>query len=164
MSESEPADALQFVQLDENDSGAISELDDAFEGNGWSQIQITDSLSASGGVAYGLKSGGKLVAFSLYSTVLNEADLLNIGVASGERRRGLGSRLLEGGLRALAAHGTTSVHLEVRDSNAAARSLYARFGFEETGRRRDYYPGLDGREDAILMSLPWLDAELSPGM
>jgi ribosomal-protein-alanine N-acetyltransferase len=41
------------------------------------------------------------------------------------------------------------VHLEVRPSNATARTLYRSLGFRETGRRPRYY----GDEDALLMTL-----------
>jgi ribosomal-protein-alanine N-acetyltransferase len=40
------------------------------------------------------------------------------------------------------------VFLEVRESNAAARTLYENAGFEQTGRRRSYYTS--PLEDAIL--------------
>jgi ribosomal-protein-alanine N-acetyltransferase len=43
--------------------------------------------------------------------------------------------------------------LEVRPSNAAARTLYASFGFKEVGRRPGYYD--DTKEDAILLALEW---------
>ncbi len=39
--------------------------------------------------------------------------------------------------------------LEVRSSNAAARALYGRFGFDEAGVRKDYYR--DMGEDAVIM-------------
>jgi ribosomal-protein-alanine N-acetyltransferase len=40
--------------------------------------------------------------------------------------------------------------LTVRASNDAAIALYAKYGFEEVGRRRNYYE--DPREDALLMT------------
>jgi ribosomal-protein-alanine N-acetyltransferase len=40
------------------------------------------------------------------------------------------------------------VFLEVRESNAAARALYANAGFEQTSRRKSYYA--NPLEDAIL--------------
>jgi ribosomal-protein-alanine N-acetyltransferase len=42
-----------------------------------------------------------------------------------------------------------AVFLEVRESNAAARALYARFGFREGGRRRGYYR--KPVEDALVL-------------
>jgi ribosomal-protein-alanine N-acetyltransferase len=41
----------------------------------------------------------------------------------------------------------------VRPSNVPGRALYAGNGFAEVGVRRDYYPGRNGREDAIVLSL-----------
>jgi ribosomal-protein-alanine N-acetyltransferase len=42
------------------------------------------------------------------------------------------------------------VTLEVRVSNTAAQQLYAKYGFNQVGLRRDYYT--DNREDAVIMS------------
>ena len=44
-------------------------------------------------------------------------------------------------------------YLEVRPSNAAGVRLYERFGFKQLGVRRDYYPAVTGREDALFMGL-----------
>ncbi len=46
---------------------------------------------------------------------------------------------------------------EVRDSNTAAFKLYERYGFNEIGRRRDYYPAVGGREDAVVMACTLVD-------
>ena len=41
--------------------------------------------------------------------------------------------------------------LEVRESNAPARSLYEKFGFIKVGERKNYYS--DPTENAVLMTL-----------
>jgi ribosomal-protein-alanine N-acetyltransferase len=41
----------------------------------------------------------------------------------------------------------------VRESNRPARRLYRQIGFVEVGQRRDYYPAIGGREDALLLTL-----------
>jgi ribosomal-protein-alanine N-acetyltransferase len=43
--------------------------------------------------------------------------------------------------------------LEVRPSNKAAIGLYESMGFNEFSVRKDYYPAINGREDAVLMGL-----------
>ena len=43
--------------------------------------------------------------------------------------------------------------LEVRSGNLVALSLYESVGFSRIGLRRDYYPSLLGREDAVVMGL-----------
>ena len=78
-----------------------------------------------------------------------EAEILRIAVLAEMRRQGVGRMLLGALLSAIADACPLGVYLEVRASNVAARRLYAREGFVETGRRRDYYQ--EPREDAILM-------------
>ncbi|MFB6267074.1 MAG: ribosomal protein S18-alanine N-acetyltransferase [Halodesulfurarchaeum sp.] len=62
---------------------------------------------------------------------------------------GRGSALLERALALLRSAEVGEVRLEVRPSNEAARALYRRYGFERSGRRRNYYP--DG-EDALILA------------
>ena len=45
------------------------------------------------------------------------------------------------------------IYLEVRPSNAAGLRLYERFGFKQLGVRKDYYPAMTGREDALFLGL-----------
>jgi len=80
-----------------------------------------------------------------------EWELENIVVAPTSRRNGLGKRLLDALLAAAKKANSTAVFLEVRESNAAARTLYETAGFEQTGRRKGYYTGPS--EDAVLYRL-----------
>ena len=75
-------------------------------------------------------------------------EIENIAVAGRARRRGLGARLLGELLVRARAAGAREVFLEVRESNRAARALYERWAFVESGRRKSYYH--DPVEDAVL--------------
>jgi ribosomal-protein-alanine N-acetyltransferase len=79
-----------------------------------------------------------------------EWELENIVVAPAVRRMGIGRQLMD----ALVVQGRqtngTAIFLEVRESNTAARGLYERLGFMETGRRKAYYA--NPSEDAVLYS------------
>jgi ribosomal-protein-alanine N-acetyltransferase len=81
----------------------------------------------------------------------DEGEILNLAVAEGGRRRGLGRALVEAMIAALSERGVRQVFLEVRESNAAARALYATFGFKDVGRRKAYYRR--PVEDAIVLRL-----------
>jgi ribosomal-protein-alanine N-acetyltransferase len=80
-----------------------------------------------------------------------EWELENIVVAHAVRRKGIGKRLLGALLAAAKETNSASVFLEVRESNAAARTLYEAGGFEPTGRRQSYYA--NPSEDAVLYRL-----------
>jgi [ribosomal protein S18]-alanine N-acetyltransferase len=90
----------------------------------------------------------RVQGFLIANQIGPEWELENIVVAAGARRRGLASALLGHFLDVVKRQGGGSVFLEVRASNAAARALYAKYGFAETGRRRHYYQHPD--EDAVL--------------
>jgi ribosomal-protein-alanine acetyltransferase len=95
-----------------------------------------------------------LIAFLVANHLGSEWELENIVVESTFRRKGVGTRLLnELFTRARGTH-SADVFLEVRESNQAARALYAKWGFEQDGCRRGYYT--NPPEDAILYrrSLP----------
>jgi len=90
----------------------------------------------------------RILGFLVAHHLAPEWELENIVVASPARRKGLGKRLLDALLTAVRKTNSTSVFLEVRDSNAAARTLYEKAGFAQSGRRKAYYT--DPAEDAVL--------------
>ena len=81
--------------------------------------------------------------------VADEVHITNIAVRPDRRRRGLGRMLLGGILDEARQRRIRQVVLEVRPSNAEARTLYESFGFRVVGRRRGYY--YDTGEDALIM-------------
>ena len=96
---------------------------------------------------------GRAVGFLLSSFVLDEAQLLLIGVSPDWQGVGVGGQLLKELISRSQDQGQKLIYLEVRSGNERAIRLYRSLGFIDIGVRRDYYPGLVGREDAIVMSL-----------
>jgi ribosomal-protein-alanine N-acetyltransferase len=94
---------------------------------------------------------GALAGYALVTMVAGEGEILNLAVAPAAHRRGFGRRLLDAALDLLRAAGTTSVFLEVRQSNRAAIELYTKAGFQTVSIRRDYYR--NPIEHAVTMSL-----------
>jgi ribosomal-protein-alanine N-acetyltransferase len=92
-----------------------------------------------------------ILGFLVAHHLAPEWELENIVVAPSSRRQGLGKQLLQALLATARETDSESVFLEVRESNAAARSLYEKAGFELTGRRKSYYKG--PLEDAVLYRL-----------
>lgn len=135
------------------DAPQLARLEALVEASPWSEKNFLDSLNA-GHLGFILEKEGLIAAWAVVMTVLDEAELLIIGVRPDMQRQGLGSKLLSFVLRELRGR-TVLMNLEVRAGNLPAIGLYKRFGFLQTGIRRGYYPGENGsgREDALLMSL-----------
>jgi ribosomal-protein-alanine N-acetyltransferase len=79
----------------------------------------------------------------------NEWEIENLAIRGSARRRGLGSRLLGEFLNLVRDQGGSEIYLEVRESNRAARKLYEKWAFVESGVRRSYYH--DPPEDALVL-------------
>lgn len=92
---------------------------------------------------------GGVSGFLVARRAADEAEILDLGVRGDERRRGVGRALVGEALAGLAGDGVRAVFLEVRESNAPARALYAGFGFDAVGRRPRYYRR--PVEDAIVL-------------
>ena len=80
-----------------------------------------------------------LLGFILSRRAADEAEVLTIVVDPAQRRQGLGLKLLEANIALLTRYGAKTLFLEVGETNAAARKLYAKLGFAEVGRRQGYY-------------------------
>lgn len=119
----------------------------------WTRGNFVDSLAAGYLARLACDAQGQCIGYFVAMFGAGEMHLLNLTVMPPLQRQGLGKALL----RRLCAEGRLLgagiVWLEVRESNLAARRLYATFGFSEVGLRRAYYP-LDAgrREDAVVMS------------
>ena len=80
-----------------------------------------------------------------------EWEIENIVVAESIRRRGFGMRLVGELLELARDQSAEKIFLEVRESNLAARRLYEKWAFVESGRRKGYYQAPE--EDAVIYQL-----------
>src|SRR5664279_3221173 len=133
------------------DVDAVLEIGRAAFGDPWSRSAFVD-LIGDPRVAYLVADvAGDVRGYIVAWYVLDEGEIGNLAVHDSARRQGIGARLLDGAIAAVRASDVDSLYLEVRDSNAAARALYASRGFAEVGRRRDYYRR--PKEDALVLRL-----------
>jgi len=101
------------------------------------------------------EQGMELVGYAIISTSMDvgEGHILNLCVRPESQGIGIGRYMLEHILSVIHHYGCHLILLEVRPSNQAAIMLYRSFGFEQIGRRKEYYPSPGGREDALVFAL-----------
>jgi len=92
----------------------------------------------------------QVCGYSVASYAADIAELESVAVSETARRSGLGRALCERVMQWARERGAKSMQLEVRESNAAALSLYRRLGFVEQGKRPKYYK--EPIEAAVLMA------------
>ena len=117
----------------------------------WSLNGFLQELENPVSQLWALMSDTVLLGFLCFWTVREEMQVLDLAVHPTHRGRGHGSYLLTKMIDLAFSLGISRIWLEVRLSGRAARRLYEKFGFVESGRRANYYT--DPTEDAIVMSL-----------
>ena len=133
------------------DVDAVLAIEQAVQAYPWTRGNFTDAL-ANGYVCRLDEVDGGIRGYAVLRPVLDEAELLSIGVATAHQRKGLGRAMLLEMLDLACERNMLKVFLEVRASNAAALALYRSSGFDKIGVRRGYYKNASGSEDAITMA------------
>mgnify|MGYP003397451754 FL=1 len=84
----------------------------------------------------------------MYRIVLDEAEIITIGVNPEMRRQGIASAMIGIIEKNIKNQGVKKIFLEVAANNIPGQKLYENHGFNRVGLRPKYYDGID----AILMS------------
>ena len=146
--------------LTREDLDTVLRIEQTAYSHPWTRGNFEDSL-ASGYRLQGLVSDGQVRGYCVAMEGVQEVHLLNITVAPDFQRQGLACCLLDDLTQWSRTRGAQWLWLEVRQSNARALQVYARYGFRQVGVRKNYYPVRAGREDAVVMSLS-LNAPTDP--
>jgi len=117
----------------------------------WSRGIFADCLRV-GYPCWIYEDDGETKGYTVISIAAEESHILNLCVRRDCQQQGIGKILLEGVLETAQRFKATQILLEVRPSNKVARRLYDSFGFNEVGKRRNYYPSKNGRENAIILA------------
>lgn len=118
----------------------------------WTEGMFRDSLN-SGYLCHVLADAGQLLGYTVIYVAVGECHILNICVEPDKHGLGLGRMLLRHALECAVDLGAEQSFLEVRPTNTAAIRLYESMGYVQVGRRKDYYPAGDAREDALVYLL-----------
>lgn len=129
----------------------VAALERACFSRPWSEESLQSELWNDSAVIIVAESeDGAVLGYAGLQTVLDEGYITNVAVDNTYRRQGIADELIAAFVRFGQAK-LAFLTLEVRASNAPAIALYAKHGFVEVGRRKNYYD--DPKEDALLMTL-----------
>ncbi len=116
----------------------------------WSEKSFAEAFASEHITVYAaLTPDGTVAGFSCLMAYGEEGEILNIAAHPEMRRQGIGQMLMDAMLAEGTENGVRDFYLEVRESNAAARHLYDKNGFEALGIRKRYYT--NPVENAIIM-------------
>lgn len=115
----------------------------------WSRGDFEAALEIDGYAGFVAHKDGRLAGYAFLLLLGGDAELANLATLPEHRGKGVAKALLAHALAHCRENGAERCFLEVRESNAAARGLYASFGFEEVAVRKNYYES--PVEDAVIM-------------
>ena len=92
----------------------------------------------------------EVVGYAGLLVMADEGYITNVAVFPEYRRRGVAGQIIAVFDNFARGNRLAFLTLEVRPSNAAAIALYRSFGFEEVGRRKNYYDL--PKEDALILT------------
>ena len=94
-----------------------------------------------------------IIGYHIVQVILDEYHILNICISPDYQGQGLGKYQLQTIKDRAESEMMNRILLEVRASNKAAKNLYLKSGFQQIGKRKNYYPNTTGREDAFVLEL-----------
>jgi ribosomal-protein-alanine N-acetyltransferase len=145
------ASAVDLREMRENDLVRVLEVEEMSYSIPWSEATFRGLLKRRDAELIVALLEEKVIGHAIYWHVLDQGELGNVAVAPDVRGLGAGAKLVSEIITRAAGRGVRELFLEVRPSNMNARHLYAKFGFVQVGRRKNYYQ--QPVEDALVLRL-----------
>ena len=144
---------MQYVLMTPEHVPQVAQLEKECFADPWSEKSIAGELSNPLSLWLVALDGQQVVGYVGSQSVMGEADMMNIAVASDHRQKGIAQELVQRLVAALLEKEVYSLTLEVRASNEPAKALYSKLGFRRVGCRPNYYR--NPKEDALILRKEW---------
>lgn len=139
---------IRYYELTYDDIAQVSEMEQRFFSTPWSEASIAHYVETGNTIFVVARNGEKTVGYAAVLCILDEGNLVSIGVDDAFRQMGIATELLDIVYEMAHERGVSSINLEVRTSNEAAIALYKKEGFVQNGLRKNFYR--EPTEDALL--------------
>ena len=144
---------MEYVLMNSDHVSQVAQLEKECFHDPWSENSIASELNNPLSLWLVAVDGQQVAGYVGSQSVMGEADMMNIAVSAQYRRMGIAQELVERLVKLLREKNVYSLTLEVRASNEPAKALYSKLGFEQVGRRPNYYR--NPKEDALILRKEW---------
>ena len=107
----------------------------------WSASILKSELESENSKYIVAKENENVVGFAGIILLPDNAEITNIVTKKSERKKGIGSLLLEKLIEMAKNEKKENISLEVNENNISAINLYKKYKFETVGMRKKYYNG-----------------------
>lgn len=144
---------MEFILMNDSHVEAVARLEQRCFNDPWSVNSIKSELNNPLSLWLVAVEDGILAGYVGSQSVMGWSDMMNLAVAPEYRRQGVGERLVNTLIERLRENQISCLTLEVRVSNLTAIALYDKLGFQQVGRRPNYYR--NPKEDALILRKEW---------
>ena len=144
---------IEYLLMTADHVSQVAQLERECFHDPWSENSIASELNNPLSLWLVALDGQQVAGYVGSQSVMGEADMMNIAVSAKFRRMGIAQELVQRLVMALREKDVCSLTLEVRASNEPAKALYGKLGFEQVGRRPNYYR--NPKEDALILRKEW---------
>ena len=146
---------MEILPMKKEHTEKLAELEKLCFSRPWSEEALLEELTNPVAAFFTATEGEpegeeKILGYAGMHCPGGECYLDNLAVFPQHRRQGVGKALLRALEEEAKCRGGTFLSLEVRASNESAISLYRSMGFQEAGRRKNFYT--DPQEDALILT------------
>ncbi|KPK99433.1 MAG: hypothetical protein AMJ91_07850 [candidate division Zixibacteria bacterium SM23_73_3] len=140
---------ITIERMGENDLEEVARLERLCFSDPWSKKSFEEELKHRFSIPLVVKCNTRVIGYVCLWHLYDQMEIANFAISPEHRGKGIGKMMMERVLLEAKKRGCSSVMLSVRESNLSALSLYAKSGFIEVERRKNYYR--HPTEDAIIM-------------
>ena len=144
---------MMFTEMKAEHVPQVAQLEKLCFADPWSEMSIASELRSVWSYWVVALDGDEVVGYIGSQSSCDETDIMNIAVHPDCRRRGIAESLIDNLIKELKKRGSHALMLEVRVSNDPAIALYEKLGFQQVGRRKNYYR--NPKEDALILRKEW---------
>lgn len=144
---------MTIVRMEQRHVPQIAAMERQYFSAPWDEDSVLSELHSD--LSYWLvaEEGDVVAGYIGSQTVLGETDMMNLAVRKDYQRQGIGEALVINLIEGLKEKGSRCLTLEVRASNAPAKRLYEKLGFQKVGCRKNYYR--NPKEDGDILRKEW---------
>ena len=144
---------MEIILMNASHVEAVAQLEQRCFNDPWSINSIASELNNPLSLWLVALDDGNLAGYVGSQSVMGWSDMMNLAVAPEYRRQGVGEELVNALIKRLQENQISCLTLEVRVSNQNAIALYSKLGFQQVGRRPNYYR--NPKEDALILRKEW---------
>lgn len=136
--------------MEQGHTEILAELEKLCFARPWSRRALEDEVRNPNAYFVTAVENGCVLGYGGMHCSCGECYADNIAVFGHHRKKGVGTAIVNALIEEAKRRGGEFLSLEVRPSNTAAVGLYTRLGFQEEGRRRNFYS--QPAEDALILT------------